>query len=87
MKVGTKLASYLFKHLNKCHGKAEKWAEDVLRRLSSSIDVGGSDPIYHGQCGSIILYVYIYIYIYKCVSTTKGTKAEHTRQDSPWITE
>ena len=62
MKVGTKLASYLFKHLNKCHGKAEKWAEDVLRRLSSSIDVGGSDPIYHGQCGSIILYVYIYIY-------------------------
>ena len=64
MKVGTKLASYLFKHLNKCHGKAEKWAEDVLRRLSSSIDVGGSDPIYHGQCGSIILYVYIYIYIY-----------------------
>ena len=85
MKVGTKLASYLFKHLNKCHGKAEKWAEDVLRQLSSSIDVGGSDPIYHGQCGSIILYVYIYIY--KCVSTTKGTKAEHTRQDSPWITE
>ena len=38
--------------LNKCHERADKWADDVLRWLSSSIDLVASDAIYHGKCES-----------------------------------
>ena len=45
-KVGT--LSFKTSLLNKCQERADKWADDVLRRLSSSIDLAASDAIYHG---------------------------------------
>ena len=57
--------------LNKCYERAEKCSDDVFRRFSSSIDVGASDTIYHEQSESIFFYE-------KCISTTNGTKSEHT---------
>ena len=38
--------------LNKCHERADRWADDVLRRLPSNIDLVAIDPIYHAQCES-----------------------------------
>ena len=40
--------------LNKFHENAGKWRDDVLGRLSSSIDLVASDAIYHEQCESNI---------------------------------
>ena len=57
--------------LNKCYEKADKRADDVLRWLSSSIDLLASDAIYHGKCESNFL-------TKKCIPTTKGTETEHT---------
>ena len=57
--------------LNKCYERAEKCTDDVLRRFSSSIDVDASDAIYHEHSESIFFYG-------KCISTTNGTKSEHT---------
>ena len=52
-KVGT--LSFQTSILNKCHERADKWADDVLRRLSSSIDLVASHAIYRGQCESNFL--------------------------------
>ena len=45
-KVGT--LSFQTSILNICHERAGKWADEVLRLLSSSIDLVASDAIYHG---------------------------------------
>ena len=49
-RVGT--LSFQNSILNKCHERADKWANDILRRLSRSIDLLARDAIYHGQCES-----------------------------------
>ena len=67
-KVGT--LSFQTSLLNICHEKAEKWADDVLRWLSSSIDLVASDTIYHGQCESNF-------FTKKYISTRKGTEPKH----------
>ena len=56
--------------LKKCHERAEKWADDVLRRLLSSIDVVPSDAIYHGLCESF--------FFYKKNVYLQETETEHT---------
>ena len=39
--------------MNKCHKRAYKWADDVLRLLPSvSFDLIASDVMCHWQCGS-----------------------------------
>ena len=68
-KVGT--LSFQASILNKCHERADKWANDVLRQLTSSIDLVASDAIYHGQCESNF-------FTKKCIPTTKGTETEHS---------
>ena len=57
--------------MNKCHERADQWADDALRRLSSSIDLVASDAIYHGQFESNF-------FTKKCIPITKGTETEHT---------
>ena len=69
-KVGT--LSFQTSILKKCHERADKYADDVLWWLSSSIDLVASDAMYHGQCESF------FFFTKKCISTTKGTKTEHT---------
>ena len=59
-KVGV-LLSHQTPILNKCHERAEKCADHVLRWLSSSIDLVASDAIYHQQCESIFLRKNVYL--------------------------
>ena len=56
--------------MNKCHERADKWANDVLTRLPSSIDLVANDAIYYGQCESNF-------FTKKCIPTTKGAETEH----------
>ena len=56
--VGT--LSFQTSLLDKCHESAGKWADDVLRRLSS-IDLVASDAIYHEQCESNFLRKNMYL--------------------------
>ena len=70
-KVGT--LSFKTSLLNKCQERADKWADDVLRRLSSSIDLVASDATYHGQCESNFLKK-------KYIPATKRAETEQT----PW---
>ena len=57
--------------LNKCHERADKWPEDALRRLSSSIDLVAGIAIYDGQCESRF-------FTKKYIPTIKETETEHT---------
>ena len=57
--------------LNKCRERADTWADEVLRRLSSSIDLVAIDAIYHAQCESNF-------FTKKQIPTTKGAETEHT---------
>ena len=59
-KVGVFL-SFQTPILKKCHERAEKCADDVLSRLSSSIDLVAGDAIYHGLCESIFLRKNLYL--------------------------
>ena len=67
-KVGT--LSFQTSLLNNCHESADKWADDVLRRLSS-IDLVASDAVYHGQCESNV-------FTKKYIPTTKGAETDQT---------
>ena len=67
-KVGT--LSFQTSLLNNCHESADKWADDVLRRLSS-IDLVASDAVYHGQCESNV-------FTKKYMPTTKGAETDQT---------
>ena len=55
--------------MNKCHERAEKSADDVLRRLSSSTDLVASDATMW-ICESAF-------FTKKCIRTTKRTETEH----------
>ena len=57
--------------INKSHERADKWADDLLRLLSISIDLVASDAIYDGKCESDFL-------TKKFIPTTKETETEHT---------
>ena len=48
-----------------------KWANDVLRRLPSSIGLVASDAIYYGQCKSNF-------FTKKCIPATKRTETEYS---------
>ena len=56
--------------MKKCHERTDKWADNVLWLLSSSIDIVGSDAIYHGNVNLVFL-------LQKSIPTTKGTETEH----------
>ena len=58
-KVGT--LSFQTSILNKCHERADKWADDVLRRLSISIDLVTSGAIYHGNVNLTFLRKNVYL--------------------------
>ena len=58
-KVGT--LSFRTSVLNKCHERAAKWADGVLRRLSISIDLVTSGAIYHGNVNLTFLRKNVYL--------------------------
>ena len=64
------MVPYLFKGLL-CHERTDKWANGVLMRLPSSIDLVVSVAIYHGQCESNYS-------TKKCIPITKGTETKHS---------
>ena len=49
----------------------KKWADNVFRRLSSSIDLVSSDAIYHGHCKSNL-------FTKKNIPATKEAETEET---------
>ena len=63
-KVGVVL-SFQTTILNRCYERAEICADDVLRRLSSSIDLVASDAIYHVQSYNLNLFFCKKMYIYE----------------------
>ena len=53
--------------------KSLQWADDVLRRFSSSTDLVASDAIYHGKCESNF-------FTKKCKPITKEKPTTETMQ-------
>ena len=78
-KVGT--LSSQTSTLNKCHERVGKWADDISRLLSRSIDLVASDAIHHEQRESDFFYEKIFLYLRQ-----RGQKL-NTPLDAPRITQ